>query len=313
MPGAEGRRAACGSSPRLRGTRDSPAVSGAGGRFIPAFAGNTAPRTSVVILTPVHPRVCGEHQHSYADADVIAGSSPRLRGTRTDPRRTGFPPRFIPAFAGNTIRAGSASRPPAVHPRVCGEHNVTHKKYAEKCGSSPRLRGTRRPATEHRLDQRFIPAFAGNTANRPGGSGPPPVHPRVCGEHGPCCSGNERPCGSSPRLRGTPATTATYSSRWRFIPAFAGNTPGCRAGWSTRTVHPRVCGEHVLNLSLSGSAFGSSPRLRGTLGEGGLHVSVRRFIPAFAGNTHGIAPLPCRLTVHPRVCGEHSIPAKGST
>ena len=153
--------------------------------------------------------------------------------------------------------------------------------------------------------RRFIPAFAGNTASPSVWRARWSVHPRVCGEHERRAVIRAYLDGSSPRLRGTPAWRRAHRSGSRFIPAFAGNTPGCRGCRRWPPVHPRVCGEHVVAVLPSAPHFGSSPRLRGTL-AGELPAAVRRrFIPAFAGNTWRRSARPACRAVHPRVCGEH--------
>ena len=111
-----------GSSPRLRGTlqggdRDAGAL-----RFIPAPAGNTCRRAIGETASPVHPRACGEHVAKQMQAEVDAGSSPRLRGTRGSVRCWPWRHRFIPAPAGNTPDRCPAPRTAPVHPRACGEH-----------------------------------------------------------------------------------------------------------------------------------------------------------------------------------------------
>ena len=97
-------------------------------------------------------------------------------------------------------------------------------------------------------------------------------------------------------------------------------------------VHPRACGEQCLHRShnsvgmVIGSSprlreqaivglkptqvYGSSPRLRGT-GNRVLRNSLGcRFIPAPAGNSpRSRLPAVARTTVHPRACGEQSIPS----
>ena len=72
------------------------------GRFIPACAGNTDPLKDIRATTPVHPRVCGEHDHRADVGDVDPGSSPRVRGTRFEGDEDIRDERFIPACAGNT-------------------------------------------------------------------------------------------------------------------------------------------------------------------------------------------------------------------
>ena len=192
-------------------------------------------------------------------------------------------------------------------------------------GSSPRVRGTRRP----------------------GAQAPPaaPVHPRVCGE---LCSAAKRcasTTGSSPRVRGTRRRLLPVLRAGRFIPACAGNSGTSGAARGSPPVHPRVCGELSYWCALRTPPIGSSPRVRGTRvaivdcdgevrfipacagnsssrryfvrGSSGSSPRVRgtptawprrtsaaRFIPACAGNSRA-RPAPGSLApVHPRVCGE---------
>ncbi len=147
----------------MRGTRrparDNPAVT----RFIPAHAGNTTSKPSCFSPGPVHPRACGEHLGLALSVLLTAGSSPRMRGTRTQPVREGPERRFIPAHAGNTDSGEDPVAAALVHPRACGEHLVCHELRSDDTGSSPRMRGTRWFAPHSRSGSRFIPAHAGNT------------------------------------------------------------------------------------------------------------------------------------------------------
>ena len=72
-----------GSSPRMRGTRETFRPVGFPPGIIPAYAGNTKPTVGIVPAKRDHPRVCGEHMTSAAMGNEAAGSSPRMRGTRT--------------------------------------------------------------------------------------------------------------------------------------------------------------------------------------------------------------------------------------
>ena len=159
-----------------------------------------SPNTSI---RTVHPRVCGEHLSSATYAFLPSGSSPRLRGTRSDRAHTGGFVRFIPASAGNTGRADYVLGGRAVHPRVCGEHMESGCSMAGQSGSSPRLRGTLPPPECCGASSRFIPASAGNTCWVRWVPGRRTVHPRVCGEHDFMSYFPGYPHGSSPRLRGT--------------------------------------------------------------------------------------------------------------
>ena len=153
-----------GSSPRVRGTRAPGRLPGAfPRRFIPACAGNSGERWRRSRAWTVHPRVCGELGVSIKNIVMIAGSSPRVRGTR--------------------LCRPASCRPPPVHPRVCGELkmeqwrvsriagssprvrelNAQTETIGADTGSSPRVRGTRDGLEKPGVGERFIPACAGNS------------------------------------------------------------------------------------------------------------------------------------------------------
>ncbi len=126
-------------------------------------------------------------------------------------------------------------------------------------------------------------------------------------------------------MRGTRIRSGNFSEIMRFIPACAGNTQKNFVWFACVTVHPRVCGEHVLHIVQFLFLGGSSPRVRGTRPSGKLIIvdlgssprvrgtpflvrkrsSKERFIPACAGNTVSLSPAEIFRKVHPRVCGEH--------
>ena len=81
-------QASPGSSPRGRGTHAMRGVIGVIGRFIPAWAGNTARTPTPPRSTAVHPRVGGEHKTWKKQTPKHGGSSPRGRGT---PRQAARP------------------------------------------------------------------------------------------------------------------------------------------------------------------------------------------------------------------------------
>ncbi len=111
-----------GSSPRGRGTLTRSTTVLVSLRFIPAWAGNMPSRPRPIPLTPVHPRVGGEHVLALIKLAARAGSSPRGRGTLDHLGAPVAIARFIPAWAGNIIHPPALIHPPAVHPRVGGEH-----------------------------------------------------------------------------------------------------------------------------------------------------------------------------------------------
>ena len=136
--------------------------------FIPAYAGNSRGTEGVTKMAPVHPRLRGELGLRKARLLTLHGSSPLTRGTHW--RHYEFRFRC------------------SVHPRLRGELLAAITGVSAAIGSSPLTRGTQ--AQPHiRADlTRFIPAYAGNSAEVA-----PPTAPRD---------------GSSPR----------------FIPAYAGNS-----------------------------------------------------------------------------------------
>ena len=259
-------RRKAGSSPRVRGTRIVsnfhpqpgrfiPACAGNSEarrcqhrprrRFIPACAGNSRPSRRVPHVPPVHPRVCGELRIRHATAPPAVGSSPRVRGTRSQ------------SFLG--------AQGAAVHPRVCGELGQLVQQPVRVRGSSPRVRGTLGHGRLAGAVWRFIPACAGNSLGSRAAS-------VVDGRFIPACAGNSRAsarsivcaAGSSPRVRGTRPDRPEPLQPQRFIPACAGNSGSTHSPWRAETVHPRVCGELRGARRRSPRGRGSSPRVRGT-------------------------------------------------
>jgi len=214
-----------GSSPRMRGTLLRLHEANPNIRFIPAHAGNTQ---------------SGQNRYKCP-----FGSSPRMRGTRLRKRNEEAHRRFIPAHAGNTQVFLAERGVQTVHPRACGEHFLNVVATGVATGSSPRMRGTRRPRQ--------------SKADRTS------VHPRACGEHSWPARPHSCGVGSSPRMRGTR----------RILPPRRFHEP----------VHPRACGEHAAAATSIPPNDGSSPRMRGTLQSQRPGRTNRRFIPAHAGNT----------------------------
>ena len=147
------------------------------------------------------------------------------------------------------------------------------------------MRGTQLRREAGKVVDRFIPAHAGNTERLLERVGRRPVHPRACGEHLRSRYSDWDNCGSSPRMRGTRLDRATRGLQKRFIPAHAGNTPILLQKSMMMTVHPRACGEHWDASKAGHSTAGSSPRMRGTPSISAGVETLRRFIPAHAGNT----------------------------
>ena len=133
----------------------------------------------------------------------------------------------------------------------------------------------------------------------------PRDHPRACGEHLRKSKNLTQREGSSPRLRGTLLVACSTHFRSGIIPALAGNTHRRSLLAHGSGDHPRACGEHIATVAVVGTAWGSSPRLRGTPGAVRPACIRRGIIPALAGNTvDGVLRLGTAGD-HPRACGEH--------
>ncbi len=171
-----------GSSPRARGTRSSrcPAISRR--RFIPACAGNATVAGCLFFSSTVHPRVRGERASSMSTTATLSGSSPRARGTRRPRQLPQQSQRFIPACAGNAVLVPLIVFAVRVHPRVRGERVRHSRSRSVGIGSSPRARGTLTKSQRKQMNERFIPACAGNASGIVSLSNSATVHPRVRGE-----------------------------------------------------------------------------------------------------------------------------------
>ena len=254
-----------GSSPRMRGARQSKNCRYTSSGIIPAYAGSTTRTGPLTYQLTDHPRVCGEHSSYTYSIPSDIGSSPRMRGAQAAGVGPDGLDGIIPAYAGSTL----VMLPPwgcrGDHPRVCGEHSVlcsprrlrsgssprmrgatgTDGKPSDTAGSSPRMRGAHRVSYGVPRYQRIIPAYAGSTTARSCGRRPPWDHPRVCGEHTTerniLISGQ----GSSPRMRGAPTREYAEAHGRGIIPAYSGSTSGWIAVTYRLGDHPRVCGEHA--------------------------------------------------------------------
>ena len=110
-------------------------------------------------------------------------------------------------------------------------------------------------------------------------------HPRIRGEHDLVAGVDLLADGSSPHTRGARAGRAGLGPGWRIIPAYAGSTR-CRSRRRGRCRdHPRIRGEHRLDIPWPQAMQGSSPHTRGARPS-------RRSLQAWRED-------------HPRIRGEH--------
>ena len=111
-----------GSSPRMRGSQVVVPLDGAGCGIIPAHAGLTAVCCFLLFSCRDHPRACGAHPVSPFRCAPRPGSSPRMRGSRNVTYNRAITNGIIPAHAGLTHTATTASSNARDHPRACGAH-----------------------------------------------------------------------------------------------------------------------------------------------------------------------------------------------
>ena len=183
-----GSRAGGGSSPRMRGARDTRHRHGGVRRIIPAYAGSTFVKKTMVStwggIIPAyagstfhnlnakaserdHPRVCGEHLRGFITSGEDEGSSPRMRGALRGAVGWLGEGGIIPAYAGSTRQAPCRCPPRRDHPRVCGEHRLGIVRRGGAAGSSPRMRGALLGARAAYHHHGVIPAYAGSTRLSP--------------------------------------------------------------------------------------------------------------------------------------------------
>ncbi len=170
------------------------------------------------------------------------------------------------------------------------------------------MRGTPPRDAPPEKPPRFIPAHAGNASRASRAARITSVHPRACGERQNDPGETAAGIGSSPRMRGTRLQPGGDIILDRFIPAHAGNAGAAPPGAPTVAVHPRACGERCRRHLTVRRFFGSSPRMRGTRHDFWPAENSIRFIPAHAGNAIGLAIQSKHPAVHPRACGERSLP-----
>ncbi len=136
-------------------------------------------------------------------ASSAPGLSPLARGTRPRLNAAHKIVRFIPAGAGNTIRAPESITGRPVYPRWRGEHVARVRDGLAASGLSPLARGTLLGVPYPRQKRRFIPAGAGNTHVNDALPPSPTVYPRWRGEHYKRWVRAEVVIGLSPLARGT--------------------------------------------------------------------------------------------------------------
>ena len=232
------------------------------------------------------------------------GSSPRVRGA--DPLALVCVPQdgIIPACAGSSRCSPPRASCWGDHPRACGEQRRSWMVLMSNPGSSPRVRGAGPSPITLGATCGIIPARAGSSRACGRGATGSWDHPRACGEQDEPNIVSCYPKGSSPRVRGAGQGRRLRHSAGGIIPARAGSSRStCRTS-SQPWDHPRACGEQSFVLFALSFIMGSSPRVRGAVGNIGRDHARFGIIPARAGSRRHEQ---CHLEQardHPRACGE---------
>ena len=152
-------------------------------RLIPAHAGKTPRSSKAFGSTRAHPRACGENDTGWVVSSPEVGSSPRMRGKRTEEKAVILASRLIPAHAGKTPHGLSRQARSPAHPRACGENLRNPAHVRPVVGSSPRMRGKRGGSSAEVVRVGLIPAHAGKTFPFNKSYLEWEAHPRACGEN----------------------------------------------------------------------------------------------------------------------------------
>ena len=170
------------------------------------------------------------------------------------------------------------------------------------------MRGKDRVSGREAWAHRIIPAGAGKRALRARLWRGPRDHPRGCGEKTEAKGRFISTPGSSPRVRGKVASEYKVSLTCRIIPAGAGKSPHDPHCHVHPEDHPRGCGEKQKGYLVLVIREGSSPRVRGKVGEIKDTLRMVGIIPAGAGKRSLACCAPVADWDHPRGCGEKPPP-----
>ena len=234
-----------GSPPHTRGTRLRLYSVAGGRRITPAYTGNTRPGRLTKLRLGDHPRIHGEHYLLCRVAATAMGSPPHTRGTPGFIRTIPHRLRITPAYTGNTI--------------------TDFDDIERMTGSPPHTRGTPSRNSCHCRQRRD--------------------HPRIHGEHNKEDGTTSEGLGSPPHTRGTLVRHPSLIALSRITPAYTGNTIELLELLQTLRDHPRIHGEHSLNINKVAEVKGSPPHTRGTPNEYPSGTYFLGITPAYTGNT----------------------------
>ena len=211
-----------GLSPRGRGNPSDAHRPAAGGRSIPAWAGEPQVAVHSAIQSAVYPRVGGGTAEPLGVLWLVAGLSPRGRGNPPLDRLPVLPVRSIPAWAGEPAPTMRTPTSISVYPRVGGGTLSGPVTTPVSKGLSPRGRGNPSGMGLTIMTPRSIPAWAGEPPSSTRWAPSSPVYPRVGGGTGSSIEYRHVRGGLSPRGRGNLLLPVHGRRLGGSIPAWAG-------------------------------------------------------------------------------------------
>ena len=227
----------------------------------------------------------GEHNGDIKANCAAVGSSPHARGALSVGMPHIWRVGIIPACAGSTRPRRYPEGASWDHPRMRGEHTAgTSDIYAVK-GSSPHARGALCSYVATAPTVGIIPACAGSTVGLHRAVKRRRDHPRMRGEHVELPERLLPQAGSSPHARGALRPFPATMSELGIIPACAGSTHQDCESRAGKKDHPRMRGEHSMQLLRLTRPTGSSPHARGARRRRVKWQCLHGIIPACAGST----------------------------
>ena len=171
-------------------------------------------------------------------------------------------------------------------------------------GSSPLMRGKRRPSWRRRRGGGLIPAHTGKTWRTVARFSMTRVHPRSRGENSACKSFVLNVSGSSPLTRGKRRCDLDEAVPDGLIPAHTGKTRAQPQHRGAIRAHPRSRGENFQIGMPRSASRGSSPLTRGKRRARCPNPGLSGLIPAHAGNTGRTTVTKLPSGAHPRSRGK---------
>ena len=228
-----------------------------------------------------------------------------MRGKQGSEVEDRFGVRLIPAHAGKTSTTATSRSPARAHPRSCGENDLFLVSKEDTPGSSPLMRGKRRPSWRRRRGGGLIPAHTGKTSSSHCTKITRRAHPRSHGENSPQKSFVSGVTGSSPLTRGKRRRIDPVPETVGLIPAHAGTTSGSCHWHQGSRAHPRSRGENASLGRGTPLATGSSPLTRGKPQHLLTEQLENGLIPTHTGKTASSKSHRPRTRAHPRSRGEN--------